>query len=106
MGLTSRVLFTGPPTWTAHQDNSVFLLCAVCAHIKIRFLLSSHLIWAPILTRGTDALSHHLWASLVAQMVQDRPTMQETWVQSLGWEDPLEEGMATYSSILAWRIPW
>ena len=32
--------------------------------------------------------------------------MQDTWVQSLGWEDPLEEGMATYSSILAWRIPW
>ena len=38
-------------------------------------------------------------------MVQNLPAMQETWVQSLGWEDPLEEGMATYSSILAWRIP-
>ena len=34
------------------------------------------------------------------------PAMQETWVQALGWEDPLEEGMATHSSILAWRIPW
>ena len=45
------------------------------------------------------------WASLVAQMVKNLPTMQETWVQSLGWEDPLEEGMATHSSILAWRIP-
>ena len=46
------------------------------------------------------------WASLVAQTVKNPPVMQETWVQSLGWEDPLGEGMATHSSILAWRIPW
>ena len=39
-------------------------------------------------------------------MVKHLPTMWETWVQSLGWEDPLEKGMATYSSILAWKIPW
>ena len=45
-------------------------------------------------------------ASLVAQMIKNSPAMQETWVQSLGQEDPLEEGMATHSSILAWRIPW
>ena len=45
-------------------------------------------------------------ASLVAQMVKNLPTMQETWVQSLGQEDPLEKGMATHPSILAWRIPW
>ena len=44
------------------------------------------------------------WVSLVAQMVKNPPEMQETCVQSLGWEDPLEEGMATHSSILAWRI--
>ena len=44
-------------------------------------------------------------ASLVAQLIKNPPAMQETWVQSLGWEDPLEEEMATYSSILAWRIP-
>ena len=42
----------------------------------------------------------------MAQLVKNLPAMQETWVQSLGWEDPLEEGMATHSSILAWRIPW
>ena len=42
----------------------------------------------------------------VAQMVMNLSTMQETWVQSLGWEDLLEKGMATYSSILAWKIPW
>ena len=43
---------------------------------------------------------------LVAQMVKRLPTMWETWVQSLGWEDPLEKGMATHSSTLAWKIPW
>ena len=42
------------------------------------------------------------WASLVARTVKNLPAMQETWVRSLGWEDPLEEGMATPSSILAW----
>ena len=45
------------------------------------------------------------WAFLVAQLVKNLPAMQETWVQSLGWEDPLEKGKATHSSILAWRIP-
>ena len=48
---------------------------------------------------------HFIWASLVAQMVKNLPAMQETWVKSLGWEDPLEEGMATHSSSLAWRTP-
>ena len=42
----------------------------------------------------------------VAQMVKHLPAMQETWVQSLSWEDPLEKGMATHSSIPAWKIPW
>ena len=42
------------------------------------------------------------WASLLAQMVKNLPAMRETWVRFLGWEDPLEEGMATHSSILAW----
>ena len=46
------------------------------------------------------------WASLVDQMVKNPPAVWETWVRSLGWEDPLEEGMATYSSILAWRVPF
>ena len=46
------------------------------------------------------------WASLVAQMVKNPPAMWEAWVQSLGWEGPLEDGKATHSSILAWRIPW
>ena len=42
----------------------------------------------------------------MAQRVKRLPAMRETWVQSLGWEDPLEKEMATHSSILAWRIPW
>ena len=46
------------------------------------------------------------WISLVAQMVKHLPTMRETQIRSLGWEDPLEKEMATHSSTLAWRIPW
>ena len=46
------------------------------------------------------------WASLVAQTVKNLSAMWETWVRSLGQEDPLEEGMATHSSVLAWRSPW
>ena len=53
--------------------------------------------WVPLLSE---------WASLVAQTVKNLPAIQETQVQSLGQEDPLEEGVATHSSILAWRIPW
>ena len=45
-------------------------------------------------------------ALLVAQTIKNLPAMREIWVLSLGWDDPLEEGIATYSSILAWRIPW
>ena len=47
-----------------------------------------------------------IWASLVAQVVKNLPAMQETGVRSQGWEDPLEKGIATHSSNLAWRIPW
>ena len=48
----------------------------------------------------------HSWASLVAQLVKNTDSMQKTWVWSLGWEDLLEKGKATYSSTLAWKIPW
>ena len=50
--------------------------------------------------------SYVLWASLVAQVVKNLPAMQNTQVRPLDWEDPLKKGMATYSSILAWRITW
>ena len=46
-----------------------------------------------------------IFASLVAQLVKNPPAMRETWVQPLSWEDPLEKGKATHSSILAWRVP-
>jgi len=54
---------------------------------------------------GTGYPLQYSWASLVAQLLKNLPAMQETWVQSLGWEDLLEKGKATHSSILAWRIP-
>ena len=55
---------------------------------------------------GIDYPLQCSWASLVAQTVKNLPTMQEIWVQSLGWEDSPDEGMTTHSSIVAWRIPW
>ena len=55
---------------------------------------------------GTGYPLQYSWASLVAQLVKNPPAMQETWAGSLGWEDPLEKGKATHSSILAWRVPW
>ena len=55
-------------------------------------------------TEGDFGSGHRV--SLVAQLVKNPPTMRETWVQSLSWEDPLENGTATHSSILAWRSPW
>ena len=57
--------------------------------------------WVLYLLKNPTSISH----SLVAQLVKNPPAMRETWVQSLGWEDPLEEGKATHFSILAWRIP-
>ena len=59
----------------------------------------------PILQSEVSQKKKNNWAFLVAQLVKNRSTMQETWVRSLGWEEPLEKEMATHSSILAWRIP-
>ena len=53
---------------------------------------------------GIGYLLQYGWDSLVAQLVKNTPAMWETWVRSLAWEDPLEKGMATHSSILAWRV--
>ena len=64
----------------------------------------------PVLGRSTgERIGYPLqysWTSLVVQLVKNLPAMRETWVGSLGWEDPLEKGKATLASILAWRIPW
>ena len=64
---------------------------------NVCFLYLLH--WRQILYQGV------IRASLVAQLVKNPPGMWETWVQSLGWEDPVEKGKATHYSILAWRIP-
>ena len=56
--------------------------------------------------KGIGYPLQYSWASLVAQLEKNVPAMRETWVRSLGWEDPLEKEMATHSSILAWRISW
>ena len=55
---------------------------------------------------GVGYLLQYTWAFLVAQLVKNPAAMWETWVQPLGWEEPLEKGKATHSSILPWRIPW
>ena len=60
--------------------------------------------WTMFSNSGTASLKFA--ASLVTQMVKNLPAMKETRIQSLGWEDPLEDSMATHSSILAWEIPW
>ena len=54
--------------------------------------------------KGIGYALEYSWASLVAQLVKNTPAIWETWVPSLGWEDPLEKGKATHSSILTWRI--
>ena len=58
------------------------------------------------LGEGNDNPLQYSWASFVAQLVKNPLAMWETWVSSMGWEDPLEKRKATHSSILAWRIPW
>ena len=55
---------------------------------------------------GIGSPLQYSWASLVAQLVKNPPAMQETWVQSLSWEDSLEKGKATHSSVQVWSIPW
>ena len=56
--------------------------------------------------KGIGYPLQYSWASLVTQLLKNPPAMKETWVRFLGWEDPLEKGKATQSSVLAWRIPW
>ena len=87
--------------------RSVWLHMALFGHcpsiISIEHLLMRHHARCQ---RHRIVIYYDYWASLMDQTVKNPPAMQETWVQSLGQEDPLEEGMATHSSILAWRIPW
>ena len=72
----------------------------------MKVVLKHWLNWRVGETRFLFVIPFSAWASLVAQLVKNLPAIRETWVGSLGWEDPLEEDKATHSSILAWRISW
>ena len=81
---------------------------ALCQQIKLNSFLC-HLLaeWPWQITQALFVILLPFWkTSLVVQEVKHLPTTQETWVQSLGGDDPLEKEMATYSSILVWKIPW
>ena len=75
-------------------------------HLQVFYFLFIYFSSPSILEKILKNTFGVLGASLVAQMVKNLPAIQETWVRSLGREDPLEKGMATHCSILAWRIPW
>ena len=62
--------------------------------------------WGRCPGEGIGYPLQYSWASLMAQLVKNPPALLETWARSLGWEDPLEKGKATHSSVLAWRITW
>ena len=92
-----------------------FLFHIWLAHIWRKFWLLCFILCLSLLRNWSEKAGTRRWyfegtnsnrASLVAQTVKNLPAIQKTWIQSLCWEDPLEEGMATHSSILAWRIPW
>ena len=86
----------------AKPGANCFLLSRLCSILSLKGLLCN---LCPSFKRSEGEIQPPK-PSLVAQMVKKMPAVQETQVRSLGWEDPLEEGMATHSSILAWRIPW
>ena len=83
--------------FSTQGPNPYLLRLLHLLHLQAVFLHSYHL--------GSQYVQTHAWAVLVAQTVKNLPEMWETWVRSLGWEDPLEKGMVTHSSIFAWRIP-
>ena len=89
------------------QSTNILIKTKMSYMTQVSFFGNLH-FWAMSWVCKRWLISDHLmncWASLVAQTVKNLPAMQETWVQSLGREDPLEEGMANHPSILAWRIP-
>ena len=122
-----------PPAFNLSQHQGLFQwvgsLYQVAKELKLQLqhrsfqfrvdFLWNWLVWSPCCPRDSQEASSApqfeninslvlslLWATLVAQKVKNPPAMRETWVRSLGWEDPLEKEMATHSSILTWRIPW
>ena len=88
--------YTEWKNWIWNVYTMWFHLCIIPEMAKLQKWKRDY--WLPVVKTEV--------ATLVAQMVKNAPAMQETWVQSLGWEDPLTRGMATHSSILPCRIPW
>ena len=84
------------PSWFEYSDH-----LSIPSFWTQFFSLECH----PLISKLLKHSYSENWASPVAQLVKNLPTMKETWVQCLGWEDPLEKGKSTHSSILAWRIP-
>ena len=92
--------------WTARRSNQS-ILKEISPEYSLEGLMlkaAVPILWSPM--QRADSLEKLMEASQVAQRLKHLPAMQETWVQSLGQEDPLEKEMATHSSIIAWRIPW
>ena len=88
------------------QNNHHLCLKSDSLGQSLAFSLTGHPLTLNDQTHGQVTPPPTTMVSLVAQMVQPLPTMQETWVRSLGQEDALEKRMATHSSMLAWEIPW
>ena len=84
-----------------HSNMAIYLIPFTSAQNKIPEVSGCLLEWMGLFVERSTML-----VSLVAQREKNLPAMMETWVQSLGWEDPLEKGMAAHSSILAWKTPW
>ena len=109
--LNMRIFFF----WLLEGSVQIMLTVKFGFYLKWRcFSFSCHPNWGRCWGEDyKDTLEHEFWfiwcvfrASLVAQLVKNLPSVWETWVQSLAWEDPLEKRKATHSNILAWRIPW
>ena len=96
--LLQRLLDSHREVWLRLFWGHWSFLLGPGAH-KVLFVPSKSLFPQSFENSGTRAF-------LEAHLVNNPPAMRKTWVQSLGWEDPLEKGRATHSSILAWRIPW
>ena len=95
--------------WVYRDDSQLKHTCEVFQMFTVESALSGSAGCMSMSYQLSNIISITLYTHrdfLVAQTVRNLPAVQETQVQSLGWEDPLEKGMTTHSSILAWRIPW
>ena len=107
-GIITYFCCTGKPMRYFLGDNMSLRRASLIVQLVKKICLQSERPWFESRVRNIcwrrDRLQYS-WVSTVAQLLKNLPAVRETWVQSLGWEDPLEKGKATHSSILAWRIP-